>query len=359
MYSVDLAADAFFRELGVDFDFFQFAAGTRSTYGRMRPIDYRSPNQLTDYQKVFLWGDFTSLPNYGRNDFTVQVSRAEYGSIGHFLTRRGLINKDHKTRAYARWVQLFVDGPAQAKASYSIGQNFQRLVPPPAGDPAEFAEAEGMLSHFTGICVRDSVSYSNVAAMTFPDPDAPRLKSGMDVAFLVPTDPAARTLRAGGNRPTIGLFFKRSRLQHVDRLARALEGAGFRVVFIDNWLRSRGDISRNFRDALTAIRACDVTLSDTYHFLINSHREGCAIVGVGRPSTRQLSTVGDYKKKVLFSDLGMADAYFEIEDGIIDERVSRTLTDAVAKAVAERFQSVDRTHTKIDEFRRQLKDFIN
>ncbi len=359
MYSVDLAADAFFRELGVDFDFFQYGAGQRRTYGRLRPIDYRSPGQLGAYDKVVLWGDFTSLPNYGRTDFSVQVSRVEYGKLGHFLTRRGLINRDNKHRAYTRWVQLFIEGPALSTFSYSLGQNFQRLVPPPEGDAAEFAEAECAFSHFTGICARDSVSYANIAAMTFQTRQAPRLTLGLDVAFLLPTDPKVLEKRPTTKRPRVGLFFKRSRLENIDTLVQALKSQGFDVVFINSWLRSFGDIDRKFRDALSTIRSCDVTLSDTYHFLINSHREGCAIVGVGRPSDAQRSTVSDYKKKVLFRDLNMGDAYFEIAEGIINERISRQLTAAVAKAVDERSVLVTRTHARIENFRLQLQNFIS
>jgi hypothetical protein len=359
MYSVDLAAEAFFQELRVQFDFFQFGASRRRSYGRLRPIDYRSASQIANYDKVVLWGDFTSLPYYGRTDFTGQVSRAEYSWLKRFLTRRGIVNHNHKQTAYARWVQLFAEAPAMIEKSYSVGQNFQRLIPPPDGDPTEFAEAKRMLSHYSGICVRDSVSYANLNAMKFSTLHSPRLDSGMDVAFLLPSASAVPRALQKENRPTVGLFFKRSRLSNISKLVYALQAAGLRVVFINGWLRSLGDIDQNFSTALEQIRACDVILSDTYHFLINSHREGAAIVGVGRPSQVQLSTVSDYKKKVLFRDLDMAEAYFEIVDGVIDDNTSRILSAAVDKAIQERLKKTDETRQKIDRFRAHLKQFIN
>jgi len=77
MYSVDLAAESFLRNLGVTADYYlaQSRRGWTTRRGRLSHKHLKSPETLAGYDLVLYWGDFLNNLAYGLGDFTTRQIR--------------------------------------------------------------------------------------------------------------------------------------------------------------------------------------------------------------------------------------------------------------------------------------------
>src|SRR5690606_7616273 len=92
---------------------------------------------------------------------------------------------------------------------------------------------------------------------------------------------------------------------------------GLEAVGLPNWLHLKPEsAARQFRHQRAIVTSAQFLVTDIYHLSINALNCGVPVFCLGRPDGGQIGTLGDFKKKVLFSMLGLEDRYFEImEDG--------------------------------------------
>jgi hypothetical protein len=123
-------------------------------------------------------------------------------------------------------------------------------------------------------------------------------------------------------------------------------------------LEARG-VERAFADLIARLLACDLVISDTYHFIINAVRSHVPVIGLGGVSHFQDRPVADFKKEILFRDHGIPEYYVISEsracDGPLLERIG-TLMDRVGTDQDGSF------HAAVDErvarFRSDLRELV-
>ena len=334
MYSVDLGAAAFAASLGDEVVFYSTYPTSSVTAGdpRFRLHDIaRLPRDCGDEDRLIYWGDFTTSPRYGLENLADKFSKSALGQALFFLPE-GL----RARIAFRMWRRYFSE--TRPRRTFSLCQNFQTLAAgaPAGGWPGGFDLVAHLLG-FERICARDSVSCSAVQEATA---GRARVSSGMDAAFLASAARRPPAATPGSRRPRVGLLLFRSNLRNVPRLHAMLEARGAEWDdMAAGWLglEARG-VERSFADLIARLTACDLVISDTYHFIINAVRSHVPVIGLGGVSHYQDRPVADFKKEILFRDLGIADHYLIAEPREFDDRL-------LARIEA----SMERVHADQDE----------
>ena len=113
-----------------------------------------------------------------------------------------------------------------------------------------------------------------------------------------------------------------------------------------------------FKLTLGEFGLCDAVITDTYHFAVNAIREGATPILLSRQGAQALSTVSDFKKKVLMHDLGAADLLREFDGDELSDAMMESIIEQIAVIVdrpdphpvhASARQQADRA---LSEFRR-------
>ncbi|NIC41997.1 polysaccharide pyruvyl transferase family protein [Aquabacterium sp. A08] len=98
---------------------------------------------------------------------------------------------------------------------------------------------------------------------------------------------------------------------------------------ISNWLKTnRFHPDHTYKAALKTLRSAEFVITDTYHLAINAINLGIPTIGIGLYQTEQVNTCADFKKKVLFEDLGIANFYIETQTSDIKESLDRILSNS-------------------------------
>lgn len=337
MFSVDNAALSYLKSRPCNFDLILTQTpDNASTKVRQRPIKIlKDPKDLGRYTHVLYWGDFLNNPVYGRGDFARKDIK--YG-----------ISKNI-SQGYERWKNIFSAPPIDHSIKLiSVGNNFQHDFDDYERDFTDVFQ--NLQERFASILPRDPASLKNLSRSISQNKQS-IVKQGLDCAFL-----------GGGlsNRmETENIFcysFNRSKIERTENLVAMLESrTGLKGVNVSDWLKLRRfNAAADFDRCRRIISSSKFSLSDTYHFLINSITLDIPVIGLGRKALVQTGTLGDYKKKSLFSMLGLEAAYFEIEDDateVVFESVSewaQELCDGkfalesrykIAKDLTEKFRS--------------------
>lgn len=349
MYSVDLGALHFFSGLGWAVDFFCptiLNDAPTAGYGQMILRTLTDSRDLSGYDNVIYWGDFTTNPQYGLVDFT----RKERQFGGVYDARK----------SFQRWVSCFLpkrllDGNPRV---FSFGQNFQSIWA--AEKNINLQNLAPLYEHFDAILPRDSYSVEHLQSY-FPRAANGNVRLGMDCAFLVNSHTGADKHQAASRPLRIGTLFGRSQLSNLDILSAQAERRGAQIEDLSGWLRLPSqNIHWSFASLLETIRGCDLIISDTYHLLINAMREGVAVQGVGVKSERQEKSVSDFKKRVLFADLGLSDLYLELENTTLTVELAEHLLQALDPKVAtERQERIIQTVAdNTGRYKSSLKDAL-
>lgn len=345
MYSVDLGAAAFAGSLGEEAVFYSTYPASSATAGdpRFQLRDIASlPGECRDADRLIYWGDFTTSPQYGLENLADKFSKSPRGRALFFLPQR------LRARiAFRMWRRYFSE--IRPRRTFSLCQNFQTLAAAPdRAWPGGFDPAAHLLG-FERICARDSESCAAVRAASA---GRARVSSGMDAAFLAT---APRRTAACGRLAKVGLMLFRSNLQNVPRLHAMLEarGAGWDDMTA-GWLglEARG-VERSFADLIARLTACDVVISDTYHFIINAVRSHVPVIGIGGVSHCQDRPVADFKKAILFRDLGIADHYLITESREFDDRLLAHVAASLERIPTEQDEAF---HRAVDARVRRFKD---
>jgi hypothetical protein len=321
MYSVDLAAFRLFESLSLPVDYFRVSgrgAMGLVKHGQIPIYDLPDPAVLEHYDAIVFWGDFTTSPSYGREDFYLQINGAD--------------GESSRAELYDYWQRVFLlDGQERgARRIFSVGQNFQTLQTDAAGQ--DISGLARLYEQFDSFMPRDSMSL-NALVRTFPGIDRAKLAQGVDCALML--NECSTGPRPAGRSGIIGGFFNRSRIRNVAELGVELKKRGYDIADVDRWLRlPTNRVHEGFREMCGQIRSFDCVLTDTYHFAVNAIREGTTPVVIGREAHEQTTTVGDYKKKVLLADLGASELYTEIAGDLLSrEQVQQIVgqVDAIVK----------------------------
>lgn len=316
MYSVDLAGYNLLKTITSDVDFFAESEPYRAgyKYGSIVIRGYKSAKHLWGYDRIVYWGDFTTSFAYAKGDYFRRTG-IKFFPYSKKLIKSGLTAKSVQRRVIARWEKLYLP-EFEDKRYYSIGQNFQTMT------KSEFEAlpitARNKYQRFRAILPRDSTSLHNLNLLFNNCSTRPLLQQICDLAFLIDRPPMVNSSR-GLKRKNVGVYFRRSKIQNIGKLLDVISQDANVVPFSD-WLDNKQDFNLAFEKNCALMRECDVVVSDTYHFLINALREGCPVIGLGNAESEQVTTIGDYKKKVLFADTGLSEYYLEMTSGLLDEK---------------------------------------
>jgi hypothetical protein len=316
MYSVDLAGYELLQTMTDHVDFFaEYESNVGGfTYGSMMLHRHTSAKQMVGYDKIIYWGDFTTSFPYAKRDYFGRTGKMFF-PYSKSLIKLGLTKKLVQRRAISHWEKLYLP-QFRDKAYYSIGQNFQTM------SKAVFDSlpdtTQDRYRQFRSILPRDSASLENLNLMFSAYSPRPPLQQICDLAFLLKRPPRLASAR-GKNKKNVGVYFRRSKIKNIGNILDAISRYANVVPFAD-WIDSNLDYDLAFAKNVSLMRECDVIVSDTYHFLINALREGCPVIGLGNAESEQVSTTGDFKKKVLFADTGLSEFYLEMSGGFLDEK---------------------------------------
>ena len=338
MYSVDLSALHFFQKLNVTHDFFCAIPSMRK-YGDLYLNYLHSPCQLEEYDIIVFWGDFTTNPMYGVNEF-VRQDMFLRGSSG-------------TKESFARWASLFLPPDADDGKTYlSIGQNFQSIRsflnwPMPAQELCR------RYQRFEHIFTRDSYSFDELNDI-LEGMDG-RLSLGMDCAFLL--NPA---VKQPNPRPLVYCsFFGRTRFQNRPAFDHLLRDRGFESVSVSDWLALREHRPHwQYRKNLERMRSSSLAVSDTYHFIINAIMENVPVIGLGEQSAYPRDTLSDFKKDILFKDLDLQDYYFKLSQGVLSDKTKAEMMEFIdsRKFASEWSMRREKISLDISKFKSALVD---
>lgn len=361
MYSVDLGAVDFLSRNGFTFDL--FTSHTPSRRGRYRLLRigldigferrgkfgdltfrrFSELKQLRSYSHVLYWGDFTPNPIYGYEDFHRCDMRFNVGS-----TSSESLNK---------WARLFnLSGGRIPPCTIAVGNNFQHDYS--ANQSLYAGYLRNLGESFDCIVPRDTFSVENLKK-NLPSHTVRKVFPGLDPAFLMNGE-----LRDPGAVKS-GFFvyrFARSRLSSPQEfLGRIEERTGCRGIHLKHWDKvGASEAGSIFDKYVSDIRRARFVVTDLYHLAINAIRLNVPVFCIGNPVESQHGTLGDFKKKVLFSMLGLSSYYIEQDVETADhwDSMLQLITSEIASYEGSLSEIYGRANRLASDFESKLLDLI-
>lgn len=318
MYSVDLAAAENFPS---GTDFFSERAYPSGAYLPKSPVhQYRGAGDLQGYSDVVFWGDFTTSIHYGISDY-----RRPFRSRATWPTRKLLSGRRFdalfEKQWFEEWKSKYLPFSSEIRF-HSVAQNFQ--IRNDAIDDLMNENIEKYKS-FDTIITRDRVSSKYLEELGLSN-----VTSSCDAAFFTPLPRRTQTKRSG--RKKVGIFLFRSGLENQHDLEKIItKQIDVEITRFPEWLKNNRNVRENYQICINLMRDCDAIISDTYHFLINSINLGVPTIGVGKYCSTQTTTISDFKKSVLFDELGIKDNFYTVSPPKISERSLRDLVGMTAR----------------------------
>jgi hypothetical protein len=174
---------------------------------------------------------------------------------------------------------------------------------------------------------RDQVSYGNLKQRVRCS-----VECGADVAFLVQDQTRNR---AAGKPARVAVFFRRSKISNIESVLAGMERTfGVELVHFPEWLKPARPVKYAYQDNIERLAQCDFAISDTYHFIINATRIGLPAIGIGIHSDLQTTTSSDFKKKILFDELGIPHQYLGLDHTLMSEADEKKLSSLVSNALS-------------------------
>lgn len=346
MYSVDLGAQHFFKQLGLKHDL--FVTQGRARVGALRYRLIRDLDALRDYDTIVYWGDFLNNPMWGRHDYAERD-----------VNRHGVASTE---QAYAHWQRLYLPNDSSLPSStrvLALGGCFIGMEDALANTTVATALRQ-FVARCSAVVARDPASFANLSAATEAHP---HVSLGFDCASLMHTRPPTRW-----RGPYFAHSFGRSLMaSDAAALVRRIEQlTGLRGVSIP-WLK-RGWPKRfthtRFVANLALMRHARLCVTDTYHFALNSMSQGSLPMCVVRDEPAQASTLNERKKSTLLGMVGLAPSVLHLP-GQTMQPVSADQLELAAQTVADQARS---TATRTDwrdgyverqqQFRAQIRSHI-
>ena len=321
MYSVDLAAFQTFGNLP-DARFFSNRPSSLGDYSDEHEVQkFDGIGKLADYEHIVFWGDFTTCPHYGLHDYYNVYHRQRTRLPSQI--RKNTIYKAILDRVVFRsWTKKYLPCSTKSRV-YSVGQNFQIINAQVDSVYAKYAQC---YANFAQIVTRDQVSYGNLKQRVRCS-----VECGADVAFLVQDQTRDR---AAGKPARVAVFFRRSKISNIESVLAGIERTfGLELVHFPDWLKPSCPVKDAYRDSIDRLAQCDFAISDTYHFIINATRIGLPAIGIGIHSDLQTTTTSDFKKKILFDELGIPHQYLGLDHTLMKEADERKLSSLVSNVL--------------------------
>lgn len=338
MYSVDLAAEHFFSNLGAPFS--PVVTQCRTRTGRLRFRLLRDPDDFAEFDSVVYWGDFLNNPMFGADDYVTREARR------------------HKVRdpeqAWENWCRLYLQLKQRHPQLriFALGGCFL------GADGPALARTGGAFQEFiqsaTLVTPREARSLEVVQRLA----PAPHVVPGMDCAWLLPfpAQPAPPTA-APYFVAFLGRTLRRQNHGFLDELARR---TGLRMVWIDwNNLRPPRFLAHwNFERMHRWIAGAQFVVTDTYHLVVNALNRSVRTICLYDAEQRGSDgTCGDLKKQALVAQAGAAARLVEVRDPASLSRRIQEQMEACNSDVAKRaFENIaHRRHDYVTTLRAALK----
>jgi hypothetical protein len=335
MYSVDRAARHALEALGLRYDLC-VTQGHRGM-GALRYRLIRAPSDLLGYRAVLYWGDFLNNPMYGRYDYA-QRERA--------AARKRVTLED----GFAHWRRMYLELGAELPASTPILAMGGCFIGAQSQlhDPVVLRSMRAFLNRCAAVVVRDSDSFELVSSLQATNAS---IRLGFDGASVLPCrEPAGK--RGGYFAHSFGRSLPDDQ---VDELVRNVERrTGLKGVRVD-WLVKRWPkrvTHTNFSMSLALMRHARFCLTDTYHFAINSMRQGSLPICVVRDDYAHATTLNERKKRVLYRMVDLESAMLPMKGRPMEPVAPDDLRDA-AEVVAALVPSLAGSLEWRDGFRAQ------
>ena len=305
MFSVELAALKFFQELGLPFELLK--AQYKPWYhvaNKLQTPRFEILKHCSDFKKydtVVYWGDFLNNPVFGFEEF----ARRDF-KLGH---------SESKLAGFDRWKSLYLPNSSSPGTKWlSLGNNFQNVNIDTLSRLPGAQDIFDGFDLFDAIVPRDSVSQDNIENL-FPRAGK-AICSGMDLAFALDLKRLAQPVHSQeASGQFFGYFFGRSNVENASAAIKFLEQkTGVSGVNLSAWLSmSKLRPQSDFLRIAGKILKSKFVISDTYHLLINSLNLGVPVIGLGGKAEFQDGSCGDFKKLVLFDDLGLSKYYLLLD----------------------------------------------
>ena len=352
MYSVDLAAQKFFRESGHKFNLYRALHGRYFPFlmngSLLRCLQDREALKRAD--AIVYWGDFAQNPLYGTIDFHMRETRA--GKRDQPLSD-----------SVEKWKQFFLlkDFAREHRKVFSVSTNFQsanRILD--SLEPESAAEIKQLLGQFDGIYPRDRESTREVREMVSSDWRAD-VRYGVDAAFLNREDGVQRQ----PVKPTTFTYmFHRSKITEAEEnalVSAVAQATGLKPVHLADWVKLKfRKWDRQFASMTRELQNAAFNLSDTYHCLINAMINNTPTIGIGRAEAIQTSSVSEFKKRELFAMFDLSEYYFEFGSADLGPEVIEKVA-ALGKRIAkgevdpDMYASVDQQTSQYREHLRSVQ----
>lgn len=334
MVSVDRGAEQFFEKHNANFTLFTAQKKRGNHMNKYRFLE--SWEDLRHFTHVVYWGDFLNNPVYGYVSFPSRSKRWGY--------------QVSRPQAIKQWKQLFLPGLSASQQIFSVGGNFQHDFTQRADKyPSALTRLEGGVQF---VYPRDSFSVQNLSRH-FTFDGMQKVKPGTDCAFLQSEN---FNLSDSG---TFVYFFNRSKLESPEKVVEAIERkSGLKGVELTSWLSlGKNDWDRKFSRLKEQIETSELVVTDTYHVCVNALHSRKPLLGIGRETSKQSGTLGDFKKKILFDMFGIEDLYVAIGEKEGEETVRARIVDRLDSLLeTQRVASLpyDLIDAKVSEFRARL-----
>lgn len=353
MFSVDLAAEEFFRNRKCEVVFFRMHTKKQqanASFGGQEFRLVRSPSDFDPFDVIVYWGDFINNPAYGKKEF-----------FGWDL-KYGLLTDRHQS--FEKWKQFcLLKGVKKIHQKViSVSNNFQEIdATLRKFAPTEVSEISALFEeNFDAIFPRDPVS-TEILLKSIPYAAKGNVYTGLDAAFLL--DIKKLPTLGCAIIPKFSYLFARSNIQGINGL---ICSAAFHNRSIPLALRKWHSLNSDAKGRLQyfsmmdEIQKSSFVLTDVYHVCINAMNLGVPVVGLGNAASHQIDTIGDFKKKVLFSMFGLEGSYFEVPETTLDRGDIDDINSMIALQVNASKSGIDyaNLHQKKIEYRARLEASI-
>ena len=314
MISCDLALDSVLARLGIDEKVDRFNLEQTRRVGSVNSRYLPDLDRLERYRAIIFWGDFQHSLNYA----AIDLSRRE-------RIRRGA--KFNRNKFLTEWSsRAFLTGRRKLQERTIV---FGETIYGTSGvDLAVFAYQRPLRQFLTNVAdvqFRDPLS---VAMGKQIAPDG-RISFGCDCAFLLdanavlPMKAARRGLakRLPSRKFAVAAFGRSDEDERLGAFAQKLaDAAGIELVSM-NWLApSRTRALNTIAENIAIVRQAQFVVTDIYHLIVTTLREGRAVTGLGWGASHGRTTLDDKKKELLLRSYFGRHLYTFIEEVIDDEK---------------------------------------
>jgi hypothetical protein len=350
MYTVDLAATTFFKNLNIDADLYCFQTSFFKDHvasGSLKIKVIRNLNELRHYKSIIFWGDWQNNPVWGLSDFSIREVIRGYAS-----------NTDE---GFANWLDLYLPlKKGFSQKIYSFGNSFLGITNflSNISNYSKTQISERFSQAFDFVLPRDHHSYEELKLLF---PSIKMEEWGMDLTVLNNFG-EINSLKQSSKNLDFSYFFNRSSL-HKNNINLIIKNTHYLSsnypLEIKNWLKiSRIFPSFSIRNNFNIISSSQFLITDTYHLALNALNMGTPTILIGENEDQSLHSCCQNKKKILFESIS-PNLYIEIPK--FDENLDAYISNQLKYIFHNKYlfqEQLDNFKNKKILFTNKLGDFL-